>query len=223
MYDSENSRNVFVIHGRNLAARDAMFQFLRSLRLYPLEWTQTIFELRKATPYIGEVLEKAFSIAQAAVVLMTPDEFTRLKPQFIYKNDSESERSGHQPRPNVLIEAGMALGQAPDQTILVELGKVRIASDLVGRYTLRMDDTAEQRNELATRLQAAGCNVDKSGNDWLKEGDFAKAIRVGMAATTMSTSRGIAANVPPPQQEVPSGLGGNPYLSLLRNLPPKNK
>jgi hypothetical protein len=33
---------VFVVHGRDIAARDAVFAFLRSLALKPLEWTQAL-------------------------------------------------------------------------------------------------------------------------------------------------------------------------------------
>jgi hypothetical protein len=35
-----------------------------------------------------------------------------------------------------------------------------------------MNDTAEQRTELAHRLGNAGCEVDIGGKDWLSEGDF---------------------------------------------------
>src|SRR5262245_36790070 len=34
----ERKRSIFVVHGRDLALRDSMFQFLRSINLRPLEW-----------------------------------------------------------------------------------------------------------------------------------------------------------------------------------------
>ncbi|WP_290471296.1 hypothetical protein [Leifsonia sp. 71-9] len=37
-----NVEKVFVVHGRNAAARDSMFTFLRSLGLKPIEWDQAI-------------------------------------------------------------------------------------------------------------------------------------------------------------------------------------
>jgi hypothetical protein len=52
---------VFVVHGRNLKARDAMFAFLRSLDLKPMEWNQAVGLTGIASPYIGQVLDAGFA------------------------------------------------------------------------------------------------------------------------------------------------------------------
>lgn len=39
-----------------------------------------------------------------------------------------------------------------------------------------MDDSPQKRNELAQRLLDAGCNVERTGTDWLTDGDFSAAI-----------------------------------------------
>ncbi len=44
-------RNVFVIHGRDLLARDAMVDFLRALNLNPIEWSQATRMTGSATIY----------------------------------------------------------------------------------------------------------------------------------------------------------------------------
>ncbi|MFZ1007623.1 MAG: hypothetical protein WAN65_12350, partial [Candidatus Sulfotelmatobacter sp.] len=48
---SSDSRKVFVVYGRNIAARDAMFAFLRALDLDPLEWSAIVHETGKASPF----------------------------------------------------------------------------------------------------------------------------------------------------------------------------
>ena len=163
---------VFVVHGRNLAARDAIFQFLRALGLHPIEWSQAVRATGKGAPYIGEVLDAAFDQAQAVVVLMTPDEVAYLRPDYASgPGDSETEPQA-QARPNVLFEAGMAMGRNSDRTILVELGDVRPFSDVAGRHAIRLDPSAAMRKELAQRLETAGCAVDMTGSNWLTAGDF---------------------------------------------------
>lgn len=168
---SSDLRAVFVVHGRNREAKDGMFSFLRALGLKPLEWSQAVNLTRKASPYIGEVLEKAFSSAQAVVVLLTPDEITYLRPEYAEADDPETKPVA-QARPNVLFEAGMAFGRHPDRTILVEMGTVRAFSDIAGRHAIRVKDDAASRKELAQRLKVAGCDVDTSGDDWLTSGDL---------------------------------------------------
>ena len=65
---------VFVVHGRDTSAREAVFAFLRALGLKPLEWSQAIRLVRRGSPYVGEILEAAFREAAAVVVLLTPDD-----------------------------------------------------------------------------------------------------------------------------------------------------
>ena len=88
-----NAREVFIVHGRNEAAREAMFEFLRALDLHPLEWSESITDTGKASPYIGEILDAAFSRAHAIVVLFTPDDEARLKEPFQSRKRSSSRDS----------------------------------------------------------------------------------------------------------------------------------
>jgi predicted nucleotide-binding protein len=172
-HQSKNPRNVFVVHGRDLKARDAMFEFLRSLDLHPLEWTELVASTRKGAPYIGEVVYKAFSEAQAVVVLMTPDDQGCVRKPFIAKNDPiyETELTP-QARLNVIFEAGIAMGRCEERTIIVEIGSIRPFSDIGGRHTIRLDNSAEKRRDLAKRLDSAGCQTNLGGTDWLKAGNF---------------------------------------------------
>jgi predicted nucleotide-binding protein len=168
---------VFVVHGRDLAARDAVFAFVRSVGLRPLEWTQAIKLTRKGSPYVGEILDAAFREAAAIIVLLTPDEEARLKPVFVSSGDPEHERrfSG-QARPNVLFEAGMAFGRDPNSTILVQLGDTRPFSDVGGRHVLHLNDGPATRQEFVTKLANAGCNINTSGTDWLSAGNFQRHL-----------------------------------------------
>jgi predicted nucleotide-binding protein len=169
-----NRRSVFVVHGRNGALRKSMFDFLRSIDLSPIEWTDAIAMTGSGSPYIGDVLDAAFDHAQAVVVLMTPDEVAYLQPQYgSGEGDPETSPSA-QARPNVLFEAGMALGRDATRTVLVEVGQVRPFSDIAGRHAIRLTNAASSRQALALRLQTAGCDVSLTGTDWHTSGDFTR-------------------------------------------------
>ena len=172
-----STREVFVVHGRNLEARDALFEFLRAIDLHPMEWADAVGATRKTSPYIGEILDAAFSKAHAVVVLFTPDDEARLRQELRRDSDPphETELTG-QARPNVLFEAGMAMGRSQDRTILVELGNLRPFSDVGGRHTIRLDNSSQRRQELAQRLQTSGCQVNLAGTDWHAAGDFDVAL-----------------------------------------------
>ena len=170
--DSERRRKVFVVHGRNEAARLAMFTFLRSIGLSPIEWSQAIAMTRVPAPFIGEVLDVALDAAQAVVVLLSPDEIASLRAEYADGNDDPEARPTAQARPNVLFEAGLALGRAAERTILVEFGTVRHFSDIAGRHVVRLSNSVSSRQDIASRLQAVGCAVDLTGTDWHGAGDF---------------------------------------------------
>ena len=172
-----DAREVFVVHGRNLAARNALFDFLRAIDLHPLEWSEAVQDTGKPSPYTGEILDAAFSRAHAIVVLFTPDDEARLRNSLQNDNEPphEVELTG-QARPNVLFEAGMAMGHSQDRTVLVELGALPPFSDIAGRHMIRLDNTAQQRQQLAQRLELAGCPVNREGTGWHTSGDFEATV-----------------------------------------------
>lgn len=170
-------KSVWIVHGRDEKLRRAMFDFVRSIGLEPLEWSSAVKATRKGSPYPGEVLDKAFAKASAVVILLTPDDEAQLRKVHWRKGEEAYEKKlMGQARPNVLFEAGMAFGTHVSQTVLVEIGKCRPFSDTLGRLVVRMNDTAAKRKELADRLAAAGCVVDTtSSNAWMEAGDFSSA------------------------------------------------
>jgi predicted nucleotide-binding protein len=170
---SDKTKRVFVIHGRDERLRVGVFTFLRALGLEPLEWIKAIQLTGKPSPFIGEILDAAFKHAQAAVVLLTPDDEARLREDFVQPSDPPYEKvlTG-QARPNVLFEAGMAFASHPNETVLVQFGNVKPFSDVAGRHVVHMDNSGKKRQELASKLRTAGCSVDMDGSDWHSDGDL---------------------------------------------------
>lgn len=164
---------VFVVHGRNGPLRDSLFAFLRALGLSPLEWTTALKATKSGTPTIMEVIEVMMTKSHGVVVLLTPDDLVHLKPQLQKRNEKRDEREERgQARPNVLFEAGIAMGSRPKETVLVQVGDVKGFTDVGGIHVTQLDNSPEARNELAQKLDAANLIVNTSGSDWLKQGDF---------------------------------------------------
>ncbi len=172
-----DSKEVFVIHGRNETARVAMFEFLRAVGLEPIEWDTAVKATESASPYIGQILDVAFERANAAISLMTPDDNAVLKEWLQREDDPQIEKAlTGQARPNVLFETGMAMARFQEKTIIVEVGDPKRFSDIAGRHTIRLSDTVSCRESLVQRLETAGCPVDRNRPDWQLAGDFKAAI-----------------------------------------------
>jgi len=171
-------KTVFVVHGRNLKARDSMFSFLRSLDLNPINLAEAMLQSGQVTPYVGEVLDYAFSIAQAVVVLMTPDDLGCLRKPFRKTGDLiHDTKFTPQARLNVIFEAGMAMGgRFHKRTILVELGQLRQLTDWGGLFLVKLDNSYEKRQDLITRLKNCECTVSDLSDSWHRAGDFEAVI-----------------------------------------------
>ena len=164
---------VFVVHGRNEPLRKSVFDFLRALGLNPREWSQALLMAKGANPWTLDVIDEAMAKVQAVVVLFSPDDEAKLKDEFCGKNETRTEgKLKGQPRPNVIFEAGLALGRHPAKTLLVQVGEVRGFTDILGKHIPRLTNDPAKRNDIANRLAKIGCKVDTTGDDWRSTGDF---------------------------------------------------
>jgi predicted nucleotide-binding protein len=166
--------SLFVVHGRDTDLTASMYQFLRALGLNPLEWSQAIKNAKGANPNVGEVIDTAMKKVQGVLVMFSPDEEAKLKMKFCTPRDKKSyeHRLASQARPNVIFEAGLALGAYPRKTILVEVGDVRKISDIAGKQMVHLSNGVPSRKDLAQRLQKLGFRVDMTGDAWMTVGDF---------------------------------------------------
>jgi predicted nucleotide-binding protein len=167
--------SVFVVHGRDEGLRKSMFEFLRALSLNPMEWSKAVLLPRKggANPHVDDILDAAMARVQAVVVIFSPDDLARLKESLLGKGEKRTEgKLQGQPRPNVIFEAGLALGRHPDKTLLVQIGSVRGFSDIAGKHLVRLTNDVAKRKDVANRLGKIGCRVDLGGDDWMTAGNF---------------------------------------------------
>jgi Predicted nucleotide-binding protein containing TIR-like domain len=187
---AEDTAAVMVVHGQDVDAATALFDWLRAIGLRPREWGQLVTHTGSGSPFIGDVLDQAFREVQAVVALFTPDERVAVREEL-------TGRASHwrlQARPNVLFEAGMAFATHPDRTVLVVLGDQELPSDLAGRHFVRLGDARALR-ELARRLENAGCPVDITGDQWLDETRFPDRTGVAAAPRLVDASRDEARDV----------------------------
>lgn len=167
------SNSVFVVHGRDEKLRKSMFEFLRALGLKPMEWSHAVQTARGLNPNIGDILNSAMAKVRAVVVLFSPDDLAYLKEQFCSKDEKRTEgKPQGQARPNVLFEAGLALGTHPEKTLLVQVGKVRSFSDIAGKHLVHLTNDTAKRNDVANRLKKIIPDVDRVGSDWMTAGNL---------------------------------------------------
>ncbi len=172
--DQIGKDDVFIVHGRNLEMKSAISDFLSSLNISTLEWEDCVRATGEPSPYVGDVLEKAFELTKVVIILLTPDDCAKLKEEFWKDKEEpfETKLTG-QARPNVLFEAGIAMGIMKKRTIIIEIGDLRPYSDIVGRNVVRLDNKEPSRKRLIERLKTAGLNI-KIGKKtkWKSIGNF---------------------------------------------------
>lgn len=175
--DSRNSmtkRTVFLVHGRDHEARDALIELLRAFDLKVVHWREAASRAGMGgTPHTDDIVGAGMDMADAVVVLLTPDDVGYVRSAFRQDRDGTDElRPTGQARLNVIFEAGMAMAVGRDRVVLVEVGVTRGLSDTAGIHTIRLRDHVDSRKDLAARLRDAGLTVDTDGEQWRTAGTF---------------------------------------------------
>lgn len=172
--DPDAVRRVFVVHGRDSALATSFFDLLYVVGLKPLEWERLVRPTGTTAPYLADVVREAPHLAQATLVLLSPDDIVELHPDLRQEDDNPHERApSGQARPNVLFELGLAFMAYPERTVIVEVGKTRQIADLAGLNVIKFDGSAIAVKKILDRLDLAGCPVETSGTSWLDPGRFA--------------------------------------------------
>jgi predicted nucleotide-binding protein len=118
-----------------------------------------------ASPFVGDVIQTAFRLAQVIIVLLSPDDIVQPHPDSASRSPLQEVRRGLQPRANVLFEAGMAAAITPERTIMVETGDLNPISDMAGLDVVRFDGSPLAIRKLIERLKLAGCPVTALSED----------------------------------------------------------
>jgi predicted nucleotide-binding protein len=200
-----NNKTVFVVHGRNTAAVNAMFHFLRSVGLEPRDFDDVRNHM-PGTPTLWEVIEEAFANAGAIVVLLTPDERVALHPSFVGVGDVDRWQS----RANVLIEAGAAMSLDRKRTFLVKLGDAQWGSDFAGMHYRALGNDEKSRSDFRNSLNTV-CAVNLIATDYLNSargGDF-EACLEGLGNTPVQSPFDFTKPIPaksPAQERIDAEL-----------------
>lgn len=145
----------FVVHGRDHVAAKSVRAFLRGVHIEILSW-EGAKDMCSISPTTWEIVQMGVAKADIIVVILSGDDQAQLRPDLAGGSDPVWELNPQlQPRQNVLLEAGMALGSAYDKTVLVRTERLREISDLSGFHWVTMDGTPAARKEFLGQLKKA--------------------------------------------------------------------
>lgn len=160
-----NRNKVFVVSGRNEELRLSIFNLLRALKLEPMEWMEVIQSTGEVSPYLSQAIMRSIEEAGAVIVIMAPEEEAKLVEKF--QSEEGDEKIYKQPRPNVIFEAGLALGMKEKKTIILQFGELRIFSDILGKHVIKYrgrDKENDFKMDLLQKLKLAGCQCEVGGD-----------------------------------------------------------
>ena len=142
---ASSSHKVFLVHGRDLAARERITSFLEKMGLDVI----TLDEQYNAGKTVIEKFEDNADV-HFAIVLLTGDDVGGI----------QSGEMRPRARQNVIFELGFFMGRLKrDRVCAISSGVVELPSDIGGMVWLALDSPRWKR-ELATELENAGYKVD---------------------------------------------------------------
>ncbi len=140
------NKKVFVVHGHDDAAKEAVARFLQALGLDPIILHEQVSRSRT-------VIEKieANSDVEFAVVILTGDD--------VGGKDGEDLRP--RARQNVIFELGYFFGHLKRARVCaLKRGDIEVLSDISGVVYTEFDPKGAWKMELAREIKAAGITVD---------------------------------------------------------------
>ncbi len=143
---SRRSNKVFVVHGHDEAAKQAVARYLERLGLTPIV-------LHEQPNQGSTIIEKFESHADVgfAVVLLTPDDM----------GAPAKEAPRPRARQNVIFELGFFIGRLGRERVCALVkGDVETPSDYDGVAYTKFDDAGGWRMKFVQELKAAGFDVD---------------------------------------------------------------
>jgi predicted nucleotide-binding protein len=149
LFKSANNSDVFVVHGRDNAAKDGVARFLEKLQLNAI--------ILHEQPNKGRTIIEKFvdsSDVGFAIVLLTPDDRGGLASE---RYDSQKPRA----RQNVLLELGFFLGKLGRSRVCALYSQgVEIPSDYDGVAFVPLGDSPAWQFAIAKELRSAGFKID---------------------------------------------------------------
>lgn len=150
-WTAELGRDVFIVHGRDEAAKEKVARFIEKLGLTAI----ILHEQPNAGRTIIEKFED-YSNVSFAVVLLTPDDMGALKDEL----NGASPRA----RQNVIFELGYFIGKlGRNRTCALYKEDVEIPSDYQGVLWIPLDPAGAWKLKLAREIKNSGINVNLSG------------------------------------------------------------
>ena len=141
-------RKVFIVHGHDQNARDAMARFAERVDLEPV----ILLEQASQGNTIIEKFEVNSNVGYA-VVLLTGDD--------IGGNQDEDGRMQPRARQNVIFELGFFIGKlGRERVCALTKGNPEIPSDYSGVVYIPMDEGDAWQGKLVKELKAAGFDID---------------------------------------------------------------
>ena len=140
------SRKVFIVHGHDEGAREAVARFLERIGLEPI----ILHEQANLGRTVIEKFEHHSDVS-FAVVLLTPDDIGGVP----------GEPYHPRPRQNVLLELGYFIGRLGRQNVCaLKRGDMELPSDIIGVVYEPYDVAGGWKQVLARELAQVGHKVD---------------------------------------------------------------
>ncbi|MBT1667314.1 TIR domain-containing protein [Curtobacterium flaccumfaciens] len=150
-----SSNKVFVVHGRDMRPVKVLDTFLTFCGLQSMEWSDAVRLTGKTQPTTYEIVHAGIVNAAAVIVIFSPDDLGRVADAYATSPTDPDKAPTGQARQNVILEAGMAFGLAPDRTIFVQSAPTRPLSDIEGFNWVKLNGTWDSRSDLIGRLEQA--------------------------------------------------------------------